>query len=162
MKKIFFAALMMIICLPAFAKKAKKKTKHPKATTGIQSILMFKTNCYGHCPVYNIKVENNGMVTYDGQANVADSGIYTKNVGATKAMDIINKLTSHKVDTCHNFYESKTPDLPGINYMVQYKDSTKRISNANWGPQFLREVAGDIDELGKVHDSSWKKAKKGK
>ncbi len=162
MKKVIVAALMTILCLPAVAMhKKKKKKKAVKATTtcAIQSVMIDKTACYGRCPTYSIKIDNTGLVTYTGKGNVSDSGVYTKNVGAKQTLAILNKLNSNRVDTCKKEYENMIPDLPGIIYTIKYKDSTKKIWNANWGPQFLKLAVVDIEDIGKVHDATWKKQK---
>ncbi len=160
MKKIFFAAIMVMLCMPAFAKTTKKKKAPKKAAAGIQYVKINRTGCYGRCPIYTIQIDLTGLVTYTGISNVGDSGVYTKNLGATATKAIINRLNENKVDTCRNIYENMIPDLPGLVYTIKYRDSTKKINNASWGPQFLKQIAVDIEDIGKVHDATWKKGKK--
>ena len=159
MKKLFLILFACIICLPVFAKHAKKKKRQSSNTSAIQSIMIDRTGCFGKCPTYSIKIDNSGIVTYTGKRFVTDSGVYTKNVGATITTEIIHQLHFHKVDTCRNLYENMIPDLPGLVYTIQYKDSTKKIRNAFWGPEYLKQIAVAIDDLGKVHDNTWKKEK---
>lgn len=159
MKKILLVALAILLVAPAFAKHKKtKKTRNPKS--GIVSVTMRRTACFGRCPDYTIEINKNGMVTYTGLRFTPDTGIFQKKVTADQAMSVINQLTLNKVDTCRNLYENRIPDLPGIIYMVKYQDSTKRISNANWGPVFLKTIADDMDKIGKKtaeNDAEWKK-----
>ncbi len=162
MKKVVIIALMTILCLPALAMHKKKKKKVTKAvaqTSAIQSVLIDKTGCFGRCPTYSIKIDNTGLVTYTGRGNVSDSGVYTKNVGAKQTLAILNNLNSKRVDTCRKEYDNMIPDLPGLIYTIKYKDSTKKIWNANWGPEFLKLIVVDIEDIGKVHDATWKKVK---
>ncbi len=156
MKKILLAVIAMSLLAPAFAlsKKKKKNVKSP-----ITSVTLHRTACYGKCPEYTITLHKDGTVTYTGIRNVPDSGTYKKNIGSAKTMAIINELIGYKVDTCSKMYNNRIPDLPGIMYTINYKDSVKKIYSAEWGPTYLKKVAAEIDGVGKKTDNSWKKAK---
>lgn len=160
MKKFFLAVVALTIVAPVFAKhkKTKKKKKAPTASA-IRSVSMHRTACFGRCPEYKIELNSSGIATYTGIRFVEDSGVYTKNIGTAKSMEIIGQLITYHVDTCRRMYESRITDVPDVYYTITYKDSVKKIFNANWGPIYLREIAQQMDEIGKVHDNSWKKAR---
>lgn len=158
MKKLLLAVIAIAMVAPAIA-KTKKKKKHI-VNSAITSVQMHRTACYGRCPDYTIELNKDGMATYTGIRFVDDSGIYKKDIGTTKTMAIINQLIAYRVDTCQKNYPNRIPDVPGIIYVINYKDSTKTIFNANWGPQFLKDVATDMDNVGKKTDKTWKKVKK--
>ena len=166
MKKTLLLALTILLALPGFAKKGKHSKRMPIVSKkGIQSVTMHRTACFGRCPDYMVTINTDGMATYTGIRFTKDTGIFTKNIGKKAAMEIINGLADNKVDTCRNLYENRIPDLPGIRYTIVYKDSTKNISNANWGPTFLKLTADAIDHAGKKGDdnnSGWKRAEPGK
>lgn len=157
MRKLLFLALVLITLAPLLSWGVKKKKL--AVHSNISSVTMRRTACFGRCPEYKIEITRNGQVTYTGIRNVKDTGVYTRNIGYIKAMQIISKLNNNKVDTCRNLYDNRIPDLPGIIYQVAYKDSTKRISNAEWGPAYLKEIAEQIDAIGKPTDKTWKKVK---
>lgn len=159
MRKLLFLALVLITLAPLISWSVKKKKL--AVNSAISSVSMRRTACFGRCPEYKIDISKTGEVTYTGIRNVKDTGVYKKNIGYIKAMQIIGALNTAKVDTCRNLYDNRIPDLPGIIYTISYKDSTKRISNAEWGPQFLKETAEAIDAIGKPApgDKTWRKVK---
>ena len=157
MRKIVLVILALLICVPVFAKHQKRKKKKKQSTSKITSVTMRRTPCYGRCPDYSIKISSNGDVVYTGMRFVEDSGVYTKNVGAAKAMEIINQFIANRVDTCKDLYQNRIPDLPGIIMTIVYANSTKEIRNAHFGPPYFKGLATSIDEVGKQHDASWKK-----
>lgn len=149
-------ALLMATSLAVFA--MKKKTKKKVATTNeIISVKMHRTACFGRCPEYKIEINKDGNVTYTAMRFNADSGIYKKNIGTTKAMNVITAFKTYRVDTCREMYENRIPDIPGIIFTIKYSNRTQTIHNAHFGPQFLKTLAEQMDNAGKKSDNSWKK-----
>ena len=157
MKKVIFLALVVITMAPllSWAIRVKKKVK----SSPILSVSMQRTACFGKCPEYIINMDNKGNVTYTGIRNVPDIGVYKKNIGYPATMNILYSLNQNKVDTCSKLYQARIQDLPGIMYTITYKDSSKRILGAEFGPDFLKETAEAMDKIGKPTDKTWKKAK---
>jgi hypothetical protein len=157
MKKITLIILAFIVCVSASAKKKKAtgKQAHPGK---IESVQIFRTGCFGKCPTYSVEINRNGIVTYIAVRFCADSGTFNKNIGKDKAMAIINRADSVRIDTCQDVYDSRASDLPGLIYTIKYKNKVKNIRNARWGPTFLPLLARDIDNAGKKVDNvGWKK-----
>ncbi len=157
MKKIILAILATVTLAPAFA---TSKIKKPASNSPIVSVTVQRTACYGKCPEYTIQIDANGYATYTGTRNMKMLGTYKKKIGTTKTMAIINQLIAYKVDTCRKIYDNRIPDLPGIQYFIQYKDSVQKIYSAEWGPQYLKDVATDMDNLGRNPNKTWTKVKK--
>ena len=153
MKKLVLFAILASVSLPLFA-GGKKKEVQPRSC--IQSVAIERTGCYGRCPSYSIRIQKGGMVTYTAGAYTPDTGTYTKNVGAKVVQQILSKLEKMRVDTCQKAYDSQIPDLPNLNYTIVYKNTTKKIFTADWGPEFLKAIGFEIDEIGKTHDNTWK------
>lgn len=154
MKKSFLIALLILACVADVQamKKAKKKS-----TGNITYVSMHRSACFGRCPDYTIEIYNTGVVKYMGYMFVKDSGVYTKNIGQAKAMRILKQFETYRVDTCQKNYVQRIADLPGVYYVIRYKSGKEQeINNAHFGPEFLAELAKDIDKEIKV-DASWKK-----
>ena len=126
MKKITLIILAVIICFPAIAKHKKHKKKQESGNE-IISVQIFRTGCYGKCPTYTVEINNDGMATYTAIRFNADSGVFKKNIGKAKAMEILNEVNSYKPDTCKDVYDARAADLPGINFNIKYKNKTKTI-----------------------------------
>ena len=155
MKNITLLILSMLLIGSVFARHHKrKKDKQPNSIT---SVSIHRTACYGRCPDYLVQISNDGTAIYTGKRFTADTGIFKKNIGTAKAMEVINEFYTYRVDTCSDMYRNRIPDLPGLIITVQYKDSTKTIRDANFGPSFLKQLANDIDAAGKKTDDTWQK-----
>jgi len=139
-----------------FSPKGKQKKKQVQSNE-IVSIGIHRTVCFGRCPDYKIEIDKAGMATYTAMRFTDDTGIFKKNIGKSKAKAIIDLCNSYRIDTCREMYENRIPDLPGLNITVKFKTGKKTIYNAGFGPDFLAEIAGQIDELGIKKDKSWKK-----
>ncbi len=146
---------LMLICISVFAKHKKHKKKST-CKSNIVSVLMHRTACYGTCQDYYIHINNDGVVTYTGVRFTPDTGIFTKEIPIDNVKSIFDKLTGFQVDTCLDLYPNKIPDLPGLNFDIVYKNKTKKIYCANFGPYFLKDIAKSIDEIGKKTDNNWK------
>ncbi len=158
MRNLLLVIIAVLFFIPADARHKKRKAQ--KVTKGpIVSVMIHHTACFGRCPDYKVEISNDGTATYTGIRFVTDSGVFKKNIGIKRANDIFNIVMANRLDTCKKMYENRVPDLPGLYYTIKYKDSTKNILNAEWGPYILREIADSIEAVGKKTDNSWKRSK---
>ncbi|MCW3120875.1 MAG: hypothetical protein JWQ38_367 [Flavipsychrobacter sp.] len=159
MKKITLVILSVLIGFSAIAKTHKAKKKKAAKGNDIVSVLMMRTGCFGHCPTYSIEIKNNGMVTYNAIRFNTDSGTYQKKMGIAKTDVILNDIVKLRLDTCQDQYDNLVPDLPNTNYEIVYKNKTKKIYAARFGPDILKEMTHRIDEMGHKPDgdNTWKK-----
>ncbi len=162
MKKIALIILALLVGVSVNARHHKRKKKKKPQTQEVLSVSMHRTACFGRCPQYKIEVKGDGTATYTAIRFNPDTGVYTKNIGAAKAKEIIDQVKLYRVDTCSNFYENRIQDLPGLIFTIQYRDSTKNIRGANFGPGFLKAIANTLDEAAKKTDDSWKRVDKPK
>ena len=159
MKKItLFILLFVAACsiYPATAKQAKKPAKPQE----IIAVGIHRTVCFGKCPDYKIEINKDGTATYTAIRFTEDTGIFKKNIGKNKAKEIIALCVKYRIDTCREMYENRIPDLPGLNFTINYGTRKKAIFSANFGPDFLTEIAKAIDEAGQKTDANntgWKK-----
>ena len=158
MKKIALVIFALLITVSVFAKHHKRKKKQVKKAE-ITSVSLHRTACYGRCPDYTIDLNIDGTAIFTAIRFNPDTGIFTKNIGAQKAVEIINQFKTYRVDTCKNLYQNRRPDIPGLVLTIKYADSAKTIRNAHFGPYFLKQLATSIDEVAKKAegDNSWKK-----
>ncbi len=97
------------------------------------------------------------MATYTAKRFTKDTGIFEKNVGRDKAMQVIDKFVKYRVDTCQENYENMIPDIAGLIITIEYKRCKKVIYNAHFGPKYLEILATDVEAVGKKQDASWVK-----
>jgi len=157
MKKLTWVILLLVAGTAAFAKQHKHKGNKAPANN-IVSVSLRHTACYGRCPVYTIEVNKDGIATYTATLFNQDTGVFIKNLGIKKVMEIINRFNIYRIDTCKDKYESRHTDLPGTILAIKYHDSTKTIMDANAGPPILAELRTMMDGLiTKKLDNTWQK-----
>jgi len=62
-----------------------------KHDASIPVIQLTKKRCLGKCPVYDLMIYKNGLVTYNGIENVSKRGVHQFNI-PTKKIEELNKL----------------------------------------------------------------------
>ena len=136
----------------------QKKTVKSKVMTEsrIQQIAMDRTPCFGTCPAYRVTVNKDGKVIFKSWAYTTYEGTYEKQFPAEKVAALFKQFSQYRVDTCSPEYNSLLQDVPGVSYTITYPDSEKTITNAHFGPQFLKTLSFDTDSFSKV-DDSWTK-----
>ena len=134
--------IFLIITVVFVACAAQKKTS---SNTDLTYLRMYRSSCFGTCPSYSVEVYDNGLVRYTGRLFVPDSGVYEKNIGAAKAQQLFSKFKEYRIDTLASNYDMQVADLPGVNYTFNYGGKTKEVSNAHFGPAFLRTLAKEVD-----------------
>ncbi len=145
MRKYFLLVIACVFATAGFA--AKKKKTQAKKSSSIKSVVLHHPACYGKCPVYSLELFNDGKLLYNGELFVEKKGKAQFKVNATKAASLFKLMADSKIDTCSKSYERRIQDIAGFYLIVNYKDSVKRIYNADMGPEFLHELSAGIDSL---------------
>jgi len=154
-KNLFGLGLLLMIVLVACANSKKTTATGPKT----EYVRMERTACFGTCPSYVVEVYKDGMVRYTSVHYTEYEGVYEKNLGAEKTMEVLKQFDEYRVDTCQNEYPQIIADLPGIiNYIKYANGNKKHIYQAHFGPDFLKTLARNIDSISQVN-TSWKKVK---
>lgn len=137
--------------------------KNGSSTNSLSYLQMWRTSCFGQCPSYKIEVFDDGLVRYSG-SHFTEIGVFEKNISAAAAKKILAGYKAKQVDTLRDKYDMPIQDLPGIQYTFKYDNTIKQVYNAEFGPQFLREMANELDKLVNKEeggaprmDDSWKK-----
>jgi hypothetical protein len=158
MRKNFFWFLflgIMVLAACAAQKKTNGSAGSSSGTRNLVKVKMLRTPCFGKCPNYEVEISSDGTVRYRGIRFTEKTGIYEKNIGATKANQLIAKFTTARVDTFKNEYTLNVSDLPGIIYTFTYNGDTKEIRNAHFGPPILKQLAKEVDAA-ILPDKDWK------
>lgn len=154
----FIALSVLIFSACAQQKKttaSKVMVKQAKESQ-IQQIVMERTPCFGTCPSYGLEVNKDGKVVFTSRAFTEYEGVYEKKFSTEKVATIFKKFSANQVDTCSEEYNSLIADVPGVFYTIKYADKEQRINNAHFGPEFLNDLANELDANFKV-DDTWTK-----
>jgi len=163
---LFSLFLMLVLTACAQQKKTTATTanassqattkKASKKAPAISYMSMQRTACFGKCPTYVVEVYSTGLLRYTSGMFTEREGVFEKTVDASKAQALLNEFSKNRVDTCSESYTAYIQDLPGIIYTFKYGKTTKKIMNAEFGPEFLKKLSKQVDELTTV-DDTWKK-----
>ena len=127
------------------------KTPKQLENEGKLILSMERTSCYGTCPIYEIKLFDNGLLLYNGKKYVSKTGVY------------FAKCTKHEVNDLSNFIlnsgffdlENKYPvnifapsDLTECTIYFSNKNMEKRIEEHSMQtPRVLTFVEARIDSF---------------
>ncbi len=141
------------------------------------SLKMERSGCYGPCPIYDLIIQPDGKVTFDGK-------FYTEVKGKTEGkitqeqlkqlIDEIEKANFFSLDNAYNYKSKNCPelatDLPSVNLEIKLNGKEKTINhyygcfeketsnqNKDWAekvfPQQLFKLENKIDEI--VETKRW-------
>ena len=163
MKKTILGLVAVSVLIFTACAQQKKTTKGKvsagsgKKGHGIEQIVMERTACFGTCPAYRVIINKDGQTKYISRYYTKYEGTYEKKLDQNKTTELFNEFVKYKVDTCQSEYKSLVQDLPGIIYEFKYKNGKEQqIMRAEFGPEFLKDLARKVDEL-VVVDDSWEK-----
>lgn len=127
------------------------------AESGITTITLERTPCFGTCPVYQLTIHRSGRVEYEGKDHVREKGIRTGKISAEDFNKLAKKIDEINFFHLNQRYDGKNPDgtgvtvtdLPTRKIAVTRDGRTKTVENYFRGPRGLKEFEDLIDELTK-------------
>jgi hypothetical protein len=148
--------LTLAACVSRPAPNTAEQSDRPQAQTG-PVVTLERTACFGGCPVYRIAVSREGLVTYQGTANVRRVGTATAQIPGDSIQALLNELEQAGYFTFANRYAVSEPtcrryttDSPTTISSATFKGRTKRIEH-DYGcggvPGALRVMEDRIDEV---------------
>jgi len=110
------------------------------AGTGEIFAEMRKSSCFGKCPVYTLKIMDNGRVEYHGVIHTEKMGIYSRML----PVDSFNQITRAIVETnlwqYEDNYNSGATDFPITTITHHRKDSSKVVKGDFERPEAVRQL----------------------
>ena len=124
-------------------------TKPEKPKEVYQMVGYQKTACYGKCPVYQVKLYNDGTAIWEGKRFVDRMGEYKAKVSKA-TLDAI-KQKAYDVGY-FDFYEKypvkhRVADLPSTITYMRVGDVVKSVNNTHEGPEKLAEFEKYLEEV---------------
>ena len=151
--------VVFVACNPKTAQKVTEPTPTPEeeskplgieSPTGTKSdkevytMLMYKkTPCYGKCPVYEVKISNDGKATYEGKMNVEKMGSFVGKVSGDGLKTLRDKLEMSGIYDFANAYPTdgkQISDLPTTIIEYRVGDMIKSIRDKHDAPAKLKDL----------------------
>lgn len=115
-----------------------------------------KSYCYGKCPVFELKIYNNGYAEYEGTANVDLIGKYASNVSKEAMQSILDKAISIGYKDMKDEYDHEgVTDLPSTWTSVVIDGQRKSVKKRYDYPKTLNEFETVFQAI--IDKQNWKK-----
>lgn len=123
----------------------------------INTITLEKTSCFGNCPVFMIKVFQNGEVQLVGKENLPYIGSYCAHLDKSRLDSLFDAFNSHGFFDFKDSYTSNYRDLPTSFVTFRWQGKSKSVTDYDRAPAGLKELEERVSSLvGTVH---WRKCK---
>lgn len=99
---------------------------------------MNRTNCYGSCPVYTLKISLDGKVEFEGVNCTATKGKAENRITDEKVKELISEINKSNFFSFENDYSqdaktcsSSSTDCPSVTLTIKYDENEKTIKHYN-------------------------------
>jgi len=149
--KPFFYSLFIISMLSVYScKTAKPDVKHP-AKNGLLVLSMERTPCFGRCPVYSIRIYENGLFVYDTKKFTDTSACRYSLLSKEELAGLKQKFSDMNFFQFEDKYpaDKRTPtDLPSCILFFNNGKQQKTIIDKRWDtPETLTQLELAVDNL---------------
>lgn len=118
-------------------------------------LIMEKTACMGSCPVYNLKVYQDGWATLEGTANIEFIGNYQLKLSESEISDIRAAFEKYDFFSMDEKYYANFSDLPTTYLYYKEDGRSKKIMDYHGAPDNLKQLEDYLEAFLK---KKWKKS----
>lgn len=90
----------------------------------IKSVTLKTNLCSGICPVYELTVNKNGYIEFNGIEQVEFTGKSTKQVNPKEVVELFNLMNYIEIRNLKDYYEANYTDAETLNLTVFFEDGT--------------------------------------
>jgi TonB family protein len=137
----------------AQASKCPAPETQPPASTGAQDFVeVFRSACYGSCPVYTVRVSANGNVLWNGRMFVNARGEHRATIKAEDARALVERFRTAQFWSLCDSYTRSITDSSTIETHVEIGGQRKTVSNyADSAPAWVADLEDAIDDAANTH-----------
>jgi len=129
LKSILFGLLLIPSCI------IPSKIQKEKPILSIE-----KLRCMGDCPVFTLKIYENGFILYDGKMFVSQIGKYSGRISKRELEKLQNKFLENGFFFFKDYYKATGMDLQTTLIFFSHKDQEKLIRDYSMPPEELKEL----------------------
>lgn len=155
MKKVFLSLALvegaLLLALLALVGCKRENSPAPVGEQAEPLITMEKTECFGTCPVYTIRIFADGRAEYEGIKNVQKIGRYQQQLSTETIDSLILAFEAAGFWQMEDEYVAEVTDLPTTYVAFHHQGRSKKIKDLIDAPQQLRDLEqriGDLSESG--------------
>jgi hypothetical protein len=141
--KLYTMVLMLTLALSGCAAKKKAADSAPESVISSELlsadyISLFRSGCFGTCPVYQLKIMGNGDVIYYGRQFVSMIGIHVGSLDQSEVAELFESLNEYQWKKYPEQYPIDNVDFPQFVLEYQRGDFIKVIrGNSNTDKELL-------------------------
>ena len=106
---------------------------------------MEKTPCYGHCPVYTIKIDHKGNGLFRGVENTENLGLYSFSLTGDELIRLKSSFDRIGFFNLEDRYFEHVTDLPTVYITYRSGGNEKKIMDYYGAPQDLKNLEAQIE-----------------
>ena len=111
-----------------------------------------RTQCFGSCPVYKVRVYADGQIAWSGTRHVQVVGERTGQITSEAARALIDQFRAAGFWNLCQSYTRMVTDLPTAIAVVHVANSEKSVSDrAQGAPDWLRDLDRTVDAVADTH-----------
>ncbi len=119
------------------------------------SITLQKTDCFGTCPVYTIKVEGNGQAKLVGEKFFDKIGTYRKQLTVEETEELFSVFVRADFWSFKDEYTEQVTDLPTTYLTFENMGRAKKVKDYYDPPQKLRDLEAMVEAI--ATSANWEK-----
>ncbi len=113
----------------------------------VKLVEMKKGPCFGQCPVFDLTVYANGLMSYRGERYTNKMGLYHKRLAKQSLNELKEALRRANLWQYANVYRSDFPDLPAVTITYFEGDKSKTILGKENRPDAVIELENYLTQL---------------
>jgi TonB family protein len=137
----------------AQASKCPTPETQPPASTGAQDFVeVFRSACYGSCPIYTVRVSANGDVLWNGRMFVNARGERRAAIKPEDARALLERFRTAQFWSLCDSYTRSITDSSTIETHVEIAGQSKSVSNyADSAPAWVADLEDAVDDAANTH-----------
>lgn len=121
-----------------------------------QVISLERTACFGSCPVYSLRIDSSGTISYEGKEYVATRGSETSTITVDQFQSLIQDFVRVRFSDLHDEYRvgpsgTFRTDQPTALIALNENGEKKTITDYDYAPPELRDLERRIERIANVH-----------
>ena len=153
MKNLGLIALILFSTLACASKKKMAQSDTNDVTELTQVLSLSKTACFGACPVFTLKVYNNGLAVLDGQRFLKHIGLSEMMLTTAEMKALMKTCDDAQLFALQDDYTERVMDLPTTTLVYHSNGKTKKISGNMKFPAGFNSVVKECMDL--LDDDRW-------
>lgn len=154
-----YLLLLCLFSIGMIACKGSKKTAEAETkqemnevdskmnNSGITSLGIRRSGCFGKCPTFKVDIDQSGEATFHGMRFVEKLGVWKGQLDEDKLQALWKNCSAQQLDTCMTRYPSDIMDAPKFTLNVGRRDSIQGITGDFSMPKQILATIDFIDTI---------------